>query len=274
MTGAGACLAQEPARQGSSQLTPADQKTLSALIESFEAANDEQKNDVLRNFEDQFRPHFTSLLNSDLHFAASVCDLSARERKLLKAAGDAWLKVALQQYASNQHQVQNGGGAFAVIQNGNQIVRQQHGQITKDPAALMADGIRRSCEAILTPEAFATYEQEIEHRVASRRTAAAHAMIVELDRRLVLTAEQRQQLLAELLEAWNDQWSNQLPAFVHGAQFIPQIPEEIAGKILTDHQQKFYRNAAQSNRQGFFAPGIQGVQMNIQVPDFIIEIDD
>ena len=257
-----------------SQLTAADQKKLEKLIQSYQAPND-PPNDVVKNFENQYRQHFESLMNAELHFAAAVCTMSTRERRFLKEASNAWLKVALREFATGQHQMQNGAGRFVIVQrNGNQIVQRRGNSAATDPSTLMVDGIQKACEAILPPDVFANYQQEIEHRAASQRTAAAQAMIVELDGQLVLTADQRERMLARLLENWDDQWSTQLPLFVQGGQFVPQIPQEIVIEILTENQKKFYARNGQLRRQAFVAPAFPAVNMNIQGRVFNIEIDD
>jgi hypothetical protein len=181
------------------------------------------------NIDEQLRAQFEPVVKVELSFAVRACKLEGEDRKKLIAAGDKWLNQYIkdsQKQRPNRGQVQiwfnNGGGA---IDSGD-----------NDPRATIAKGIASVAKATLTPEQFAVYDRECDHREDAYREAIGATLVVRMDEKLALSAEQRQKLTESLIGGWNDRWAPPLEMFMYNNDFWPSIPDKVVSPHLTPAQ--------------------------------------
>ena len=66
--------------------------------------------------------------------------------------------------------------------------------------------LQKLVEECATPEQQGRYQAEAKKRDAHRRETAIHALVARLDRTLVLSSSQREQLLRLFESNWDEEW--------------------------------------------------------------------
>ena len=192
----------------------------------LEAAIDVFGGAVVGNqFEQQFLPQFRRILATELRFVRTVCQTTPEQQKSIQAAGEAVLKSTVKKFGALQQKAGMG----------------QVQQEWPDPRKLISDAIAESVKKTLAAEQVERYEAELAKRVAARKRAALVNLVAKVDRELILTAEQRDQLSKALEADWKDAWAGQLEVFLYGEDFLPVVPDAVLLPVLTDKQKAIWK---------------------------------
>jgi len=207
---------------------------------------------IAQQIEQQYAGRFRQLYRSELHFMRLVCQPTREQYEKIAGAGDAELKAAIKKFAQ----------AFADQQQGRARVQAQQ----NDPRKAIVSGIASRVKTNLSAEQAARYEKEIEERTAARRGVAISNLLAGMDRKLILTAEQRDQLNVILNKNWNDSW-NQLQLIMQGGEYFPSMPDDKILPILTETQKKVWREVPKGNVHfgGLEFDMVQGVDVGEEV---------
>jgi hypothetical protein len=192
----------------------------------------------------QFRP----LLTTELQFIVKTCGLSPAERETIASAGEASLDLLVQDYADLL------------------VRRQREGYRSEepdwpDPREVIMEALRGAVGKTVAADRAKLYEEEIEKRSAARKRVTRDYIVASLDRELLLTAAQRDQLAAVVSASWQDRWERSLEVLHHGDYYFPPLPGEEVLAILTEAQRAIWSGRDRNRRLprgwtgfGFFQP--------------------
>jgi hypothetical protein len=201
-----------------------------------------------KQMEQQYAGRFRQLYRSELHFMRVVCQPTRQQFEKIAAAGDAELQASIKKLAE----------AFAEQQQG------RFGSQLTDPRKLIAAGIAKRVKADLSAEQAARYEKEVDERTAVRRRVVIVNLLSGMDKKLILTVEQRDKVNAILEKNWNDSW-NQIQLIMQGGEYFPAMPDDKILPILTETQKKVWRDVQKGNV--FFGGSDLDMVQGIDVPE-------
>jgi hypothetical protein len=120
----------------------------------------------------------------------------------------------------------------------------------------------------VSPEKAAAYQKELDLRDAARRRVARLNLVAAVDKRLLLSAEQRDKLDELLEKNWQSSW-NQLQILMQDGQYFPPMPDEKILPLLTESQKSVWRAIQKGNVfWGFELNMFQGIEIEDEVwPD-------
>ena len=208
------------------------------------------------NIDQQLRAQFEPVVKVELSFAIRACKLEGDQRKSLIAAGEKWLDEIVkdsqkQQPNRGQVQIWFGGG------------RQAQGN--SDPRGAIARGIAEAAKGVLTPEQIEIHEQESKQRENAYREAIAATLVVRMDEKLALSAQQRQKLTEAFTQEWDAKWAPPLEIFMYNNDVWPAIPDKVVSPHLTPAQWEIWTRLAKNAQNVHF--GGWGLGDNAQVID-------
>jgi hypothetical protein len=171
-------------------------------------------------------------------------------RALAKGA-EAGLQAVAKEMAEYQQ------GAHRIMMNG---------QNAKNPewAKKLQQTIAVEFKKYLTPEQFAGYQSEVEMRFAEQKEAGLRFLVDAIDRELLLSPKQRDQVLRILGPRWEDGWTTYLEYLMYGNQFFPQEVDRLVTPILDETQKKVWQGAQKVS--AFWGFGVVWGMQNAQDP--------
>jgi hypothetical protein len=232
----------------------------------------------LNPVEQQFFDRLKPLLTVELALAERVCNLDAQQRKSLEDSGEDCAKKTAQQLASPQQQQIlfgggggmirfGGGGAIGgrVVINGPAGFNGAVPVFPKTARQLLDDNLAEVIKAKVSDAAFTSYSDELSKRASQRRQMVVENIVAILDKKLVLTSDQRDAIGKSLLENLPDNQLPQLQVFSSDGDAIPAIPENCLSPHLRESQRVVWQNLPNRGVQYGFDPfdsgpfGIQAV---------------
>jgi hypothetical protein len=199
-------------------------------------------------FEQQFKRQFGSVMKAELFFLNSTCQTTAEQRQPLKIASDTALSKVVKRFVDIQKKMNNGGFDWNTP--------------SPDPRRHMQDELVIVAKQNLFAEQVALYEAEIAKRVENRRRTSILNVVARLDDELILTAEQRTKLTAELTRRWKAADQQQMEIFVQGEHYFPNIPEQFVTGALNDRQKEIWRGLGRSGNIFFGIGNFGNVVIN------------
>ena len=217
-----------------------------AALEARRKAQLDQQDAMVQQFEQQFAPQFRQLYRTELHFVRLVCQPTKQQFENISADGEPALKETIKKFAMSMR------GA-AMVQS--------------DPRTPIADALAKSVRATLSAEQAARYQAELDHRAVARKRVALLNLVANIDKILLLSPEQREQLSEILEKNWNESW-NQTQMLMYMGQSFPQMPDVRILAILTETQKSVWRGISKGNvRFGFNLGMVQGIELDDPVWD-------
>jgi hypothetical protein len=207
-------------------------KTATAYAQTAEQAR------ILRRFEAEAITNLRPVLQVEVAFMQRICGPSAEQLRQLK--GDR--KKQLQKIAEELR-----GGQFDF----------------DDPWSKLRPVARRFVQrkvatwvhAHLSPAQAHRYESEIERREAKIRDVCAKNFVAAMDRDLLLSAEQREKLGAELARKWDSEWTmGVVNGLMQRPRVFPKLPDELVLPYLDASQQARWASLPKQDRASW---GIQ-----------------
>jgi hypothetical protein len=204
---------------------------------------------VVQQFEQQFAGQFRQLYRTELHFMRVVCQPTKQQYDKIAADAEPALKATIKKLAVNMR------GKMAVEES--------------DPRAPIVDALAKSVRTTLSPEQAARYQKELDQRAAARKQVALLNLVAKVDKVLVLTTEQRDQLAKVLENKWPKSWNQpeMLQVLMWNDQYFPQkMPDTEILLILTENQKTVWRGIPKVDvRFGFHLGIVQGIEVGDEV---------
>ena len=219
-----------PAASARAEAAPASESLMDTLVNALTENNDPN----VANLERQFLPQFQPLVRAEQAFVQRACGLSKEQRAQIVKAGEECAKAAVRKYALAQNQLRQGRGLR--IAGGVPVMPAPRGLVQQQMASIVQSKLR--------PEQAEQYRQECDKRAANRKDVAVRNLVTSLDECLMLTAEQRDKLMASLTANWQENWSHSTQMLLHGNQFLPNIPDQHVVPFLNEMQTAAWRNIA------------------------------
>ena len=237
----------QPAKKGQSLINK-----LAGALEAAEDRNARNDEPNIRNLETQFVPQLQQLLYVELALLRRVCHVDQKPFVELAKAAKASLPVAVREYA--------------VAQNAIMMGRRQNVADAVDPRSQVEQLLAPLVESTLGSEQAQLYREECDKRVESRKRAVVLNLVVTLDERLVLTAEQRAGLVQSLSSNYQNAWDQWLQISAFNTQYVPSIRDESVVPLLDERQKIVWRQTRKQDFNGvhFGQPGISGEAAEIQ----------
>jgi hypothetical protein len=202
----------------------------------------------VNQFEQQFKRQFLGLVKAELFFLNHTCNSTSEQRKQLKISSEIILTQTVVKFAELQKKMNQGGFDWNAPH--------------PDPRRHIQEAFAKDAKKCLTPEQVAIYEGELIKRLENRKRASVMNVVARLDEELILTAEQRTKLAAELTEKWKAAESQQMEIFLYGNNYFPNIPEQFITSSLTDKQKEVWRGIPKNNNIFFGIGHVGNVVIN------------
>jgi hypothetical protein len=190
--------------------------------------------------EQQFVPQFRALFKAELYFIGKVCQPTKEQMDAIAATAAATSIAASKRYGEHNGRFGQGRGLASV---------------SSDPRSILQESLLPVLKTNLKPEQLARYVDEADQRHAAKRSMAVHNLIAKLDRDLLLSAQQREELEASLTSKWDRSWCQSAQMLMNLDQFFPAIPDEIVTPHLNARQQEIWRGMRKQQGNVFFGGG-------------------
>lgn len=214
--------------------------------------------DVIEQTTNEYRP----FVRSELQFLRAACGLTIEQcRPLAREARRLLDETARADGAAKFHESKRPVGNPP----------QASGAELDDPCVRLERGLTKMAEVQLTSEQTTRYREEIARRNVYRKLAGVRNLVARLDRLLLLTTGQRDQISAAVSANWNDAWG--AFALLENDE-MPKIPDRYVAPFLTQAQRTVWDKlektevGMESNRLKLAAQMIEGVW------DFAIELGE
>jgi hypothetical protein len=222
----------------------------------------------IRNLESQFLPQFQQLLYAELAFLRRTCNADAKPFAEIAKTARRGLRPTVREYALSQN---------AMMRQRFQANRPD----AVDPRAQVQRLLDPLVKAELGPEQARRYREECDKRAASRKRAAVLSLVAAVDERLVLSAEQRTQLLQSLSSNYQNAWDQWLQMYAfNNPQSLPSIGDELIIPLLTERQKGVWRQLPKQDVRAFWGiqfvrPGMFGEAAEVQeIARIVGEVSD
>lgn len=179
---------------------------------------------MVQQFVQQGRP----MMRSEVLLVHSLFPLSKDKLRSLVKGAEAALEVVAKEMAEFQQ-----GGRRVILQ----------GRTSNNPewSKRLQEAVAVEFKKQLTPEQFARYQSEVEKRFAERKEVGVRFLVDAIDRELLLSPKQRDQLLTALGPKWDEGWGTYLEYIMYGNQFFPQEVDRLVTPVLDETQKKVWQ---------------------------------
>jgi hypothetical protein len=181
---------------------------------------------------DQFTPHLKKLLATEIYFVKKVCRPDAEQLKRIEAAGEQQIKILAKEYA-------------VAARNNNTSL----GNI--DPRDRLCGVLEKAVANVMPEDAAKRYSQELAAREKSLEEALAGMTTVVVDRAVLLTPTQFDELRTRFSENWHREWPRDLQIYQY-EQYV-SVPDTVSLRyVLNDRQLSILSSRPQNGRTIFF----------------------
>lgn len=173
----------------------------------------------LHGMANQLRPFY----RYELMHARTACKLTKEQLQRIRPEADAAYEAAI-----------------AGLQNGNEASRSPDGE-EPDYRKDIHEAVFFVVVRHASREQAAALEADLRRRAASRKEAGVPLLVAVLDRQLLLTGQQREEIARSLSAHWDDRWCDGLEAaFTMGSRW-PAVPDGLVVPYLSATQQECWR---------------------------------
>jgi hypothetical protein len=181
-------------------------------------------------FLEEKRLSFRALLVSELRFCRSAAGLTNQQGERIALAAGVMVEEA----------------AFEAARLGLMPARRHGIWLATDPKPpnpikLVRAILLRLVGECASPEQQARYVAEARRRDAHRKETAIHALVARLDRTLVLSSSQREQLLRMFESNWDEEWGVLNGIMGDDDAPLPAIPERLIMPLLSVSQRMTWK---------------------------------
>jgi hypothetical protein len=189
----------------------------------------------------QFRP----ILRAEFHVIRVACQPTPEQRKAIAQAAEQTLRDTTKKYVESMRR------PMTMAQ-----------RAANEPRKLIEEGLVAALKSKVSAEQAARYQAELTKRTAARKRLTLRNLVARLDRELILSHKQRDQISESLSSHWDDSWGHSIEMFMNDNNYSPPIPDHVVAPFLNEPQVKIWRSIPKY--QGFFGGfGIMGgIMMN------------
>ncbi len=203
--------------------------------------NEPAKDDPrIAQMEQQYRPQFQRMLDSELAFLRRACDLDQPQREAAAKAGPQCMSSVLRRCVVAQWKMER-------QQNMNVCVDSNESNALPGPRKLLREQLAEVVGKSLRPEQLERYGRESKQRDASRKRAVASYMVSRADQTLMLSVEQREKLLLALTEHYSDAWERTISIWRSNPQYMPTIMDAQITPLLNENQKAVWQKIQKVN---------------------------
>jgi hypothetical protein len=190
------------------------------LLEKGEAK--EKVDPQVLALEGQYLPQFQKLLKAERYRVYLVCDLSSEQRRLLILESDRFMKAVVRAYCIAENKRRHQG---------------QRQKMELDPNQMLRDHMAQWVQTQLGQAEYELYFEANRLSRERRQQVTVLKLVANFDNLLMLTVKQRDQMVKNLNANWQENWGQRLPMFIHGPQFLPEIPGRVVLSVLNKKQE-------------------------------------
>jgi hypothetical protein len=190
------------------------------LLEKGEAK--EKVDPQVLALEGQYLPQFQKLLKAESYRVYLVCDLSSEQRRLLILESDPFMKAVVRAYCIAENKRRHQG---------------QRQKMGLDPNQMLRDHMAQWVQTQLGQAEYELYFEANRLSRERRQQVTVLKLVANFDNLLMLTVKQRDQMVKNLNANWQEDWGQRLPMFIHGPQFLPEIPGRVVLPVLNKKQE-------------------------------------
>lgn len=195
---------------------------------------------MVKQFEAQYGRHFDAILRTELHFIRVVCKTSRKQYEAISDDAKLVRTKAIRKFAQFQNGMNQG-----VMKGEDSDCRQQ-----------MVSDLLISVARHLSTEQLAAYRSELAARAEARRRVAVYVTTARIDRKLMLSSDQREQVRKMLDQDWDVSW-NAAEMLMYGGHYFPDVPDAKLTPLLSAAQEKVWRTVSQQGEENWgFNPGM------------------
>jgi hypothetical protein len=227
-------MRKQPAAKDAMKPNPTNLKTAAGAV-AFAV-----REHSVRNLTNQLLP----VLRMELLFARTVGRLTKEQLRQIRPEADAMFLALMNKLAD----ADPGAGRGVSVA----------GATYRDARTPIREGVSAIVRRHVSAERWAAWEVDIQRRDANRKEAAIGFFVAALDRDLLLSHEQRDQLTESLSSHWDDTWTEALELNLYGNPFVPKVPDELITPYLSDAQTRGWRGM-RTYPGGFWGHGIDGI---------------
>jgi hypothetical protein len=184
----------------------------------------------------QIKPQMRHLLKGETHFLEKICQPTEEQKKGLKAVGEKVSADFIKQFAKTQKQLMRGINA-----NNPPKYPEPHKMITEAFSAYAKEHF--------SADQLKKYQDECDKRRDQTRRMTISNLVAKLDKELILTADQREKIAADLSADWKDTWAQQLQIFISNDHLFPKLPTNRITNHLTVDQKNALKSIPQNDNQ-------------------------
>ncbi|MEO2048669.1 MAG: hypothetical protein ABGX16_19105 [Pirellulales bacterium] len=190
-------------------------------------------------FERQYLPKFQKLLKAERYRVYLECDLSPEQKQLLALESERFLKDVVR--------------AYCIAENNRRHQGQQQ-KVSLDPNQMLRDHLACWVREHLGQDEYELYFEANRLSRQRRQRVTVLNLVVNFDNLLMLTSEQRGRLAKSLNANWQEEWGQRLPMFIHGPQFLPEIPGRVVLSVLNKKQEAVWLGMKKNKQQVHLGP--------------------
>jgi hypothetical protein len=173
-----------------------------------------------RDAADVFLPRLQAVLTAELHFIKKVCGPDEQQFNNIQRAGQERILALARQYSE---------------------LKRKRAKLGSWPPATekVIDALADAVVENIPADAAETYRSEIAARLDARRAADASAVVIMIDRQVMLDPQQQQALFEALRDGWQPHWSNAYLSHTYSNYAV--YPEtEVLSPHLAELQQRLW----------------------------------
>jgi hypothetical protein len=197
----------------------------------------------------QIVDHLRPLLALELAFARRTCRLSKDKLRILSDAGEECLRALARESNSGG----DGGNIRGRIIVGNMAVAMPF-----NSQKALQDRLAAVISQNLPAETAASYKVECDKRSEFQKQMAVNNTVCIIDKKLMLTEAQRQQICDSLAKTWKDSDLPDQRTFTAGIEYIPPIPDNCVLPYLRPAQKAVWQTRERQSHIafGFVSPTV------------------
>ena len=185
-----------------------------------------------------FKKQFQTTLRTELVLSLRACRPNPEQRNEIRKAAEKAFEGAGEKWVDIQVQKKRGG----------------NGQ-TPNIKEEVQQAITATVNRLLPADAAAAYKTEVDARIEHRKKTTIQNLVSWVDRNVILSAEQRQKLTAQMAKHWNPNWGNSLEYMQWVDNVFPNMPAECLESVLNDNQKKVWAEVKNMERSEFWGVG-------------------
>jgi len=211
---------------------------------------DQVVNNNVRNAEKRYLPQFQRLVKVECSLLLRACDLDEKQQAKVLEVSDTCARIASRRYSMSRYGVAAVQGRIIrpVANAGASTVTEAR----RDPRGMTKRLVRSAVDTVLSPEQKVQYAEEDRRRDEHLKGATIMNLVILVDRHMMLTSKQREQLAESLTKNWDPSWSRMLRYLLSDTyRYIPQITEKHVVPLLTAEQKVVWQSISKTSTSSY-----------------------